>query len=59
MERFVGPPLVEEGEVARETCPHIRDGVVGVEVNLLVLDGAPEPFDEDVVPPAALASMLI
>ncbi len=28
---------------------------LGPEIDLLVLDGAPQPLDEDVVPPAALA----
>jgi hypothetical protein len=51
----VGTPVVEEGEVAGEATPDVGDGLVSVQVDLLVLDGAPEPFDEDVVPPAALA----
>ena len=51
----VWPTLIEELKVTPQPRPHIGDGLVGAEVDLLVLDRAPEPFDKDVVAPAALA----
>lgn len=54
-EGVVGPTMIEEGEVSGEAGPHVGDALLAVEVDLFVLDRAPEPFDEDVVPPAALA----
>ena len=47
--------LIEELEVPGEARPDVGDGVIAVQVDLLVLHGAPEAFDEDVVSPAALA----
>ena len=49
----MGTAAVVEGEVAADPGRRVRDGVVGVQVDLFVLEGAPESFDEDVVPPAA------
>jgi hypothetical protein len=43
---------VVEGEVALDTGPGRGHRVVGVQVDFLILEGAPEPLDEDVVPPA-------
>jgi hypothetical protein len=51
----VGASLVEKREVASEAGPDVGDGLVGVQVDLFVFHGAPEPLDEYVVPPAALA----
>ncbi len=47
----MGSPIVEAGEVAPEPRAHTRHGFVGVQIDLLVLDGAPEPLDEHVVAP--------
>ena len=52
-ERLVRTPLVEEDEEAADGDAGLGEGVVGVEVDLLVLEGAPEPLDEDVVEVAA------
>ena len=49
------PPLIEKGEVAFEPRAHRRDGLVRAQIHVLVFDGAPEPFDKDVVAPAAAA----
>src|SRR3990172_150048 len=46
---------VVEREVAPDAGGGGGDGVVRVQVDLLVLEGAPEPLDEDVVAPAAPA----
>lgn len=48
------PARVVEREVAAETGPRLGDGRVRVQVDLFVLDGAPEPLDENVIAPAAL-----
>jgi len=47
--------LVVEGEVGVELGVGVDERGVAFEVDLLVFDGAPEPFDEDVVKAAALA----
>jgi len=47
--------LIEELKIASETRTDIRDRLVAVQVDLFVLDRAPEPLDEDVVAPAAFA----
>ena len=36
-----------------------RDAVVGVQIDLLVLDASPQPLDEHVVAPPPLPSMLM
>ena len=46
---------VVEREIAADAGPRLGDGGVRVQIDLLVLDRAPEPLDEDVVAPAALA----
>lgn len=46
---------VVEREIAPEASGGRRDRVVGVQIDLLILERAPESLDEDVVPPAALA----
>src|SRR4029077_7436572 len=49
------PAAIVEVEVAPDRCARLGRGVVGPEIHLLVLDAAPQPLDEDVVPPNALA----
>ena len=46
---------VVEGEVAVEALHDGGHRVVGVQIDLFVFQGAPEPLDEDIVAPAALA----
>src|SRR4051794_14996595 len=46
---------VVEVDVAANAFAGRAHGLVGMQVDLLVLDRAPHPFDEDVVAPAALA----
>lgn len=48
------PAVVERDELA-EAGLDVGDRVVGLEIHLLILDGSPEAFDKDVVPPAAFA----
>ena len=50
----MGTPLVEEAEIDLKPFLQISNAVVGVEVGMLVVHRAPEPFDEDVVHPAGL-----
>ena len=49
------PVGVVEVEVDPQTGFGGRNRVVGFQINLLVLDAAPQALDEDVVAPAALA----
>jgi len=51
----VWPSRVEEGEVPCEPGPDVGDGLVWVQIDLFVFDGAPQALDEHVVAPAALA----
>ncbi len=51
----VRPAGVVEVDVAADAFAGGAHGFVGMEVDLLVLDRAPHPFDEHVVAPAALA----
>ena len=46
---------VVEGKVSGNASPGCGDAVVGVQVDLLVFDGSPEPLHEHVVAPAAFA----
>jgi len=41
----MGSVLVEEAEVGLKPCLQISNAVVGVQINMLVLHRAPEPFD--------------
>src|SRR5450631_2601293 len=49
------PATVVEVEVAPDRCTRLGRGVVGSEIHFLVFDAAPQPLDEDIVPPGALA----
>ena len=51
----MGALLVEEAKVGLKPLPQICDAVVGVQVDMLILDRAPEPFDKDVVHPPSFA----
>ena len=51
----MGALLVKEAEVSLKPCPQICDAVVGVQINMLVLHRAPEPFNKDVVHPSSFA----
>ncbi len=46
---------VVEVQIASQGAPGLRAGVLGPQVNFLVLDGAPQSLDEDIVSPATLA----
>lgn len=46
---------IVEIEIAGQRLPYLGNGVVAVQVNLLVLDRFPETLDEDVVSSAPLA----
>ena len=48
-------PRVVECQVSGNAAARSRHAVVGMQVNFLVFDAAPEPLDEDVVAPRALA----
>ena len=43
------------GDPPAKTSPQLRSGLEGVEIDALVLQGAPEPLDEDIVHPPASA----
>lgn len=46
---------IVEGEIAADASASLGYGLVGVEIDLFVFDRPPEPLDEDVVAPRALA----
>src|SRR5271169_2280095 len=46
---------IVEVEVAPDRCAGLGYTVVGSQIHLLVFDAAPQPLDEDIVPPGALA----
>ena len=47
-------PVVER-QIATKTATRLRDASVGAQVDFLVFDRPPEPFDKDIVAPRALA----
>src|SRR6516165_3169116 len=51
----MGSPGIVEVEVPANRTPRLADCFVGSQIDLLVFDAAPQPFDEDVVAPGALA----
>src|ERR1700729_663773 len=53
--RQPGSSGIVEVEVAADPLPSLADAVVGAQIDLLILHGAPEAFNEDVVPPGAPA----
>ena len=55
VKRLMRPAGIVERQRDAEAVPGGGDRVVGLEVNLLVLDAFPESFDEDVIAPAAFA----
>lgn len=46
---------VVEAKVLRDAGLGLGDGFVGMQINLIALDRSPQPLDEYVAPPAALA----
>ena len=46
---------VVKGQISGKGGPRLRHACVGVQVDLFVFDGPPQPLDEDVVAPCALA----
>src|SRR6202167_2982821 len=51
----MGPSGIVEGQITTDRRTGLADAVVSSQINLLVFDAAPQPFDEDVVAPGALA----
>ena len=49
------PLLIVKVEIVSQSTPSRGQGVIVVEIDLLILDTAPEPFNEDVVKIAASA----
>src|SRR5256885_16616690 len=54
-ERLMGALVVVELEIAGEALPGLAGAAIGVQIDLLVFDGAPEALGEDIVQGAALA----
>src|ERR1019366_834493 len=46
---------VEEIDVAADLCSGLLDRLVGVQIDMLILDRLPEPLDENIVAPASFA----
>lgn len=55
VQRRVRSSLVVERQVSVQPVLCFADAVVGMEIHLFVFPAPPEPFDEYVIPPAALA----
>ena len=55
VKRRVRPTVIVEIEIASYPAARLADALVGVQVDLLVLDCPPKPLDENVVPPRAFA----
>ena len=55
----MGALTIEKIEIPAQRSARFGDGVVGLEVDLLVLQRSPEPLDEHVVAQAPLTSMLM
>src|SRR5450756_2308206 len=51
----MGTPAIIKVQIAADRSAGLADVVVGLEINLLVFNAAPQPFDEHVVPPCSLA----
>ena len=51
----VWSPAVVEGEIAADRSAGLADAVVGPQIHLLVFYAAPQPLDEDIVPPSPFA----
>jgi hypothetical protein len=49
----VGSVLIKRVEISPQPSSELSDRVVGVEVNILILDRSPMPFDKHVVHPSA------
>ncbi len=47
------PDLIVNGQIACHTRARSADGLIGVEIDLFIFKTPPQPFDKDVVPPAA------
>ena len=47
-------PIIE-GQIAVQPAPRLRDTAIGPEVDFLIFDRPPQPFDHDIVAPRALA----
>src|SRR5450830_1215424 len=46
---------VVEVQVAADRSAGLADAIVGPQIHLLIFDAAPQPLDEDIIPPGALA----
>src|ERR1700716_1449637 len=51
----MGPSSVVEVEIPADRVPRLANAFVGSQIDLLVFDAAPQPFDEHVVPPGSFA----
>ena len=54
-ERRMGPRAVVEAQISADGGASLGDAGIGAQIDFLVLDRSPEPLDEDVVAPGALA----
>jgi hypothetical protein len=49
------PSGIIKVEVAIDRCARVTDTVISSQIHLLIFDAAPQPLDEDVVPPSPFA----
>ena len=55
IERLMKPLLIVKVEIVSQSTPSCSNGVIVVEIDLLILDTPPEPLNKDVVKIAASA----
>ena len=48
-------PAIVQIEISTDRCAGLADAVIGPQIHLLVFDAAPQPLDEDIIPPGAFA----
>jgi hypothetical protein len=53
VKRLMRSGLVIERQIAFQTLVHSPDGVVGLQIDLLVFDALPQSLNEHVIPPTA------
>ena len=52
-------PAIVKIQILADQSAGFADAVIGPQIDFLVFDAAPQPFDEDVVAPAPLPSILM
>src|SRR5437764_15198910 len=51
----MGATAIIKVEISADRMSRLADGFVGSQIDLLVFDAAPQPFDEHIIPPGPFA----